>query len=200
MFGLTATASFDVLADVQRELEIEEDAIVSLPAESIDRKELNFEILKLESVTSDSIEYWQRENEIGLYKYSLIKRTIQSLPDKIKKLELKYGYFNPSPNFFRKIDGEYLNAGVIFCPTKSNKLKNGVLSLYDYLKKDEILNIGTFFGGGSDDTVKDTRIENEAELSFRNQDDFIKNKKNLMIATKAFGMGRRMPIEGKYLN
>jgi ATP-dependent DNA helicase RecQ len=193
LFGLTATASFDVLADVQRELEMTENAIVSLPAESIDRKELNFEILKIDSVTSDSSEYWQRENQIGQYKYPLIKKNIQDLPDKIKKLEIKYGYLNPSPNFFKMSDGEYLNAGVIFCPSKSNKLKNGVLSLYDYLKQDEALNIGTFFSGGSDDTIKDTRIENEADLSFRNQDDFIKNKKNLMIATKAFGMGIDKP-------
>src|SRR5699024_5164442 len=48
LFGLTATASFDVLTDVQRELEIAEDAIMSLPAEAIDRKELNYEIIKID--------------------------------------------------------------------------------------------------------------------------------------------------------
>lgn len=193
LFGLTATASFDVLADVQRELEMPENAIISLPAEAIDRKELNFEILKLDTEVADNLEYWQREKIIGESKYPLIKRTIEALPLKIKQLETSYGYFNPNPNFFRKTGNDYSNAGLIFCPTKSNKLKNGVLSLSDFLSKDENLKIGTFFGGGSDDTIKDNRIENVADLSYQNQEDFIKNKKNLMIATKAFGMGIDKP-------
>lgn len=193
LFGLTATASFDVLADVQRELEMPENAIISLPAEAIDRKELNFEILKLDTEVANNLEYWQREKIIGESKYPLIKRTIEALPSKIKQLETRYGYFNPNPYFFRKTGKEYSNAGLIFCPTKSNKLKNGVLSLSDFLSKDENLKIGTFFGGGSDDTIKDNRIENEADLSYQNQEDFIKNKKNLMIATKAFGMGIDKP-------
>lgn len=193
LFGLTATASFDVLADVQRELEMPENAIISLPAEAIDRKELNFEILKLNTEVANNLEYWQREKIIGESKYPLIKRTIEALPSKIKQLETRYGYFNPNPYFFRKTGKEYSNAGLIFCPTKSNKLKNGVLSLSDFLSKDENLKIGTFFGGGSDDTIKDNRIENEADLSYQNQEDFIKNKKNLMIATKAFGMGIDKP-------
>lgn len=193
LFGLTATASFDVLADVQRELEMPENAIISLPAEAIDRKELNFEILKLDTEVADNLEYWQREKIIGDSKYPLIKRTIEALPLKIKQLETSYGYFNPNPNFFGKTGNEYSNAGLIFCPTKSNKLKNGVLSLCDFLSKDENLKIGTFFGGGSDDTIKDNRIENVADLSYQNQEDFIKNKKNLMIATKAFGMGIDKP-------
>ena len=193
LFGLTATASFDVLADVQRELEMSENAIISLPAEAIDRKELNFEILKLDTEIDDNLEYWQREKIIGDSKYPLIKRMIEALPTKIKQLETKYGYFNPNPNFFRKTGNEYSNAGLIFCPTKSNKLKNGVLSLSDFLSKDENLKIGTFFGGGSEDTIKDNRIENAADLSYQNQEDYIKNKKNLMIATKAFGMGIDKP-------
>ena len=193
LFGLTSTASFDVLADVQRELEMADNSIISLPAESIDRKELNFEILKIDSEVSDSLEFWLREKQIGLQKYPLIKKTIHGLPKKITKLESKYGIFNPNPNFFSKNGDEYLNAGVIFCPTKSNKLKNGVLSLYDYLVNEEILDIGTFFGGGSDDTIKDSRIENEAVLSVKNQIEFIQNRKNLMIATKAFGMGIDKP-------
>lgn len=193
LFGLTATASFDVLADVQRELEMPENAIISLPAEAIDRKELNFEIIKLDTEVADHLEYWQREKIIGESKYPKIKKIIEALPSKIKQLETSYGYFNPNPNFFRKKGNEYSNAGLIFCPTKSNKLKNGVLSLSDFLSKDENLKIGTFFGGGSDDTIKDNRIENEADLSYQNQEDFIKNKKNLMIATKAFGMGIDKP-------
>ncbi len=193
LFGLTATASFDVLADVQRELEMPQNAVISLPAEAIDRKELNFEILKISEKIEDNLKYWKREEIIGDYKYPLIKKYIEGIPLKIKQLETIYGYFNPNPDFFRKTGNEYSNAGLIFCPTKSNKLKNGVLSLSDYLSTDKNLKIGTFFAGGSDDTIKDNRIESEADLSYKNQEDFIKNKKNLMIATKAFGMGIDKP-------
>ncbi|TPE43612.1 DEAD/DEAH box helicase [Pontibacter mangrovi] len=193
LYGLTATASFDVLADVQRELEMEENAIVSLPAEAIDRKELNFEILKVDTPVSEGIEYWQREKALGVDKYSIIKRTIEQLPEKIKKHEKNYGYLNQVSYFFQPEDNTYRNAGVIFCPTKSNKLPNGVISLNDYLKKLTYLKTGTFFGSSDDDTIKDDRIESEAVLSYQNQDDFIRNKSNLMIATKAFGMGIDKP-------
>ncbi|HYX05244.1 MAG TPA: DEAD/DEAH box helicase, partial [Bacteroidales bacterium] len=44
IFGLTATASFDVLADVQRELVLSEDSIITLPPKAIDRINLKFEI------------------------------------------------------------------------------------------------------------------------------------------------------------
>jgi ATP-dependent DNA helicase RecQ len=193
LFGLTATASFDVLADIQRELEMPENAIISLPAEAIDRKELNFEILKINADIPDDLEYWERENLLGSIKYPKIISAIEKLPAEIRRLETSYGYFNPNPNFFRDINGVFSNAGLIFCPTKSNRLKNGVLSLSDYLSELKYLKIGTFFGSGSDDTIKDIRIESEAELSVKNQVEFINNNKNLMIATKAFGMGIDKP-------
>lgn len=192
LLGLTATASFDVLADVQRELFLNDEAIVSLPAEAIDRKELNFEILK---INNDIISknFWNRENELARIKYPLLKSVFEKIPNKIKKLEIKNNFLNPNRDFYEKIDGIYNNAGLIFCPTKSNTLKNGVLSIYDNLKNIEYLNIGTFFGGGDDDSIKDARIEDESKLSFKNQEDFIDNKTNLMIATKAFGMGIDKP-------
>lgn len=194
IFGLTATASFDVLADVQRELELKEDSIISLPAEAIDRRELNFEIKRIDAEIPESLQFWERENYLGQFKYPEISKTIENLPKTLEQIATnKYGYLNPNSDFFSTDNGEYLNAGLIFCPTKSSKLKNGVLSLYDYLKQNKRLEITTFFGGGSDDAIKDTRIETEAELSQQNQEDFINNKKNLMIATKAFGMGIDKP-------
>lgn len=212
-FGLTATASFDVLADVQRELEMPENAIVSLPPEAIDRKELNFEILNVDVIVEENREFWKRETKIGTVKYPVLKNKIESLPTQIKQIETNYGYINPNPHFFRKVNGIYPNAGLIFCPTKSNKLPNGVLYLkngkeistdmsiippkikYDGsgLKELDFLDITTFFGDESDDVIKDDRIESEAKKSFDNQEEFIKNEKNLMIATKAFGMGIDKP-------
>lgn len=194
LFGLTATASFDVLADVQRELDLKEDAIISLPAEAIDRKELNFNIIPISCEVNNKSEYWQREKCIGKYKYMMLKSFVKSLPEKICGLEKKYGFFNSSKSFFDVNDnGEYKNAGVVFCPTKSNKLPNGVLSIKDELSSLGILKLTTFFGGGSDDSIKDDNIKTEAEMSVEHQETFLKNESNLMIATKAFGMGIDKP-------
>lgn len=193
IFGLTATASFDVLADVQRELDLKEDAIVSLPAEAIDRKELNFNIIPINCEIDSGLEYWEREKRIGTYKYPQLKTFLSSLPKKIKDIEKGYGYLSPNDSFFEKENDEFKNAGVIFCPTKSNKLPNGVLSVKEGLSSLEYLSTTTFFGGGSDDTIKDENVETEAELSVKNQESFMRNESNLMIATKAFGMGIDKP-------
>lgn len=200
IFGLTATASFDVLADVQRELDLKEEAIVSLPVEAIDRKELNFNIIPISIDIEPGLEYWERERRLGDSKYPVIKKFLKDLPSQIHSLERKYGFINEPEDFYAPIQNEYKNAGVIFCPTKSTKLPNGVMHLTygkdnDHSGLDQLgfLNIRTFFGGGDDNVVKDKLIESQAEESFKNQDDFIKNKANLMIATKAFGMGIDKP-------
>lgn len=193
IFGLTATASFDVLADVQRELDLKEDAIISLPAEAIDRKELNYELVNVDCEILPNTEFYDREKQLGFVKYPKIKTFLEQLPEKIEKLENVYGYFTPGKNFYDFKNGEYKNAGLIFCPTKSNKLRNGVLKLNEYLSQFDYLSTGTFFGGGDDETVKDKFTEGEAEHSYKNQDAFIENRKNLMIATKAFGMGIDKP-------
>ena len=189
VFGLTATASFDVLADVQRELDLKEEAIISLPAEAIDRKELNFNIIPITCAIDKNLEYWERERLMGSVKYPMLRAFLSSLPQKIKVFEKNYGYLNPNDSFYDVENGEYKNAGVIFCPTKSNKLPNGVLSVRDGLTNLDFLKTTTFFGGGSDDSIKDENVETEAELSVKNQESFLRNESNLMIATKAFGMG-----------
>lgn len=207
LFGLTATASFDVLADVQRELDLKEDAIISLPAEAIDREELNFNIIPIASEIENDLEYWDRERILGLSKYPMLKSFLKSLPEKIGNLEKNYGYLNSNNSFFENDKGEYKKAGVIFCPTKSNKLPNGVMFLKEGgvfringnrytlngLNELDFLKMTTFFGSGDNDSIADELIEAEAELSVKNQEVFIRNKSNLMIATKAFGMGIDKP-------
>ena len=213
IFGLTATASFDVLADVQRELDLKEEAIISLPAEAIDREELNFNIIPISIEVPEGLEYYDRERRLGDSKYPVIKQFLRDIPAQISTLERKYGYINEVPDFYGQTNDEYKNAGVIFCPTKSTKLPNGVMHLTygrelskkkignklvpnyagNGLNEIPFLEVRTFFGGGNDNTIKNNAIKSQAEESFKNQDDFIKNKANLMIATKAFGMGIDKP-------
>ncbi|TAG34272.1 MAG: ATP-dependent DNA helicase RecQ [Cytophagia bacterium] len=190
IIALTATASFDVLADVQRELKMPEDVIISLSTDAMDRKELNFQVIKSNSIISNNIPFWDREKNIGSSKYTLITKLFSTLPEKIKELENKIGNLNPNTDFFKKTGNTYMNAGLIFCPTKSDSLKNGVPFLASFLENDKNLEVGTFFGGGDDTNVVINPIDNK---SYQNQIDFISNKTNLMVATRAFGMGIDKP-------
>lgn len=192
IFGLTATASFDVLADVQRELELTEEAVISLPAEAIDRKELTFKIIPVTGEVQKQGEFFQREKLLGEYKYPLISAYLSSLNTELTKCHEKE---DPNPsilgdeNAFAKVNGSYRNGGIIFCPTKSNKLANGVITLYEYLHQSNDWDVATFLGNVDEDNLRDDIISEMAELSFKNQEIFIKSQSNLMIATKAFGMG-----------
>ncbi len=209
LFGLTATASFDVLADIQRELEMPEDAIVRLPEEAVDRKELNFKIIPVIKPNYNETEYWRREKELGRIKYPALEKHLKELPNEIERLGTvrRFGNNSSSPitRFYSSANGKYFNSGIIFCPTTSNALGNGVLALkngYTIQFPDSVIGIdsrcsflssGTFFSGGDDDSIKDGEIDDEAKNSFDNQTKFLNDELNLMYATKAFGMGIDKP-------
>ena len=111
LFGLTATASFDVLADVQRELGMREEAIVTLPPEAIDRKELHFQVLPVEAFVELDAPHYERERVLGRQKYRALRDLIGEMPSSLEELGL-----NAKPEgFFQAIGGRYANAGVIFC-------------------------------------------------------------------------------------
>ena len=212
LFGLTATASFDVLADVQRELEMQDDSIITLPPKAIDREELNFEIRPI-NCELDNEPWHIREKILGPIKYSEIKDLLKEMPAKIKRFEKDNGYLTSTNDFYDLTEDGYLNAGIIFCPSKSDELQSGVLHLkngkkinedntvkppiifYDGtgLKELPFLEIGTFLGTQDDNTVQNDFINKQALESIKNQENFLNNESNLMIATKAFGMGIDKP-------
>ena len=175
IFALTATASYDVLTDIQRELSgndmsfrIGEEAIVEL--EDYTRPELSFKVQQIDSPDL------KKETGFGLkQKVSEIKN------EKLKDIILHHEHH---------LDKQ---AGLIFCPHRShyfgvtdrfkaNGESNGVLDqLYNHVQR---LSHKMDFFMGSDEDSKDVQ-----ELSIKNQDDFLEGKLSLLVATKAFGMG-----------
>lgn len=199
--ALTATASFDVIADIQRELKMAEDVLVGTPPEAIDRKELKFQIEEIPNpeFVDDQALFYIREKEVGRIKYPRIKQIIQSIPNN-PALQLDN---NQRSIFFQPSDNKYQNCGLLFCPTKSDTLGNGVvanlkgfwtvnpysITFINGLENEHYLNCTTFMGQSDDGSV----VAKVSSNSFENQKAFLANKHNLMIATKAFGMGIDKP-------
>ena len=233
LFGLTATASFDVLADVERELSgygaFPLDAETIVRYENSNRLELQYKIEKV------NVEF---ENE-----YQALKKSNFATPQKLAKYDVfinnnlpfpvkiadKWGFFEAKRNFLKEYikiipvyvdeiqsnnsiqnikdtfvvrqgnnegieneletnistnhflkNTEYEQAGIIFCPHKSNT----PIAVKENKESLEILipDVGTFSGGDDDD-----------ENSMENLELFRTNKQPLMVATKAFGMGIDKP-------
>jgi len=198
--ALTATASFDVIADIQRELKMAEGVLVSIPVEAIDRKELKFVVEKISNPEFfyEASEFYFREKEVGKIKYPKIKEIIRSIPN--------HPFLNLDADgkktFFSKINDRYSNCGLLFCPTKSDTLGNGVVANLNGfntlvrpkvhvpgLKELNFLSCTTFMGQSDDGSL----VAEVSSNSFENQKAFLSNKHNLMIATKAFGMGIDKP-------
>ena len=208
IFGLTATASFDVLTDVQRELDIsDEDVIRDDPS---NRNELFYKVISLyiDDIKSDN--HYQYMQTIGKRKHDKIVETIKLIAtDILEKTEfansnsvndLNTSYlpksFNSNSFFKPNAKGEFQNSGLIFCPHKSKKINSGVDAVVNRLQMETEANklnlkIGYFYGSGDDD---DFQANGKEELIVeQHQPDFVDNNLNLLVATKAFGMGIDKP-------
>lgn len=198
-FALTATASYDVLSDIQRELDIpDETAIVRL--ENLDRPEIQFKIIEVVAdINPDKGIDWGNKQALGEAKQFQLIRQINNIPriyekfaDNTEIIEYARKAFDGNDirlenyNFetFYKLIGKSNNAGLIFCPHRNWFF--GVMDNAAKLTKQfEHLKIGTFLGS---DGIEERDKENEF-----NQTAFVNNKLDLLIATKAFGMGIDKP-------
>lgn len=223
LFGLTATASYDVLADVQRELSgndesrrLHEDAIIR--SEFTKRNELQYVIEEVTFPTGGLNNIWDLKRSLGGNKQQRVLRLLSEIPKTIQDFlgnpymvfnedqwrnndkgeqdafqDMQLNAFNPD-NFFPNH-----HAALIFCPhTKgifgvTDKFKTGRNGMpvsregyYDNLCQIGTLKAGYFMGSGSDNDITSKIIQEE---SFENQDKFINHELNMMVATKAFGMG-----------
>ena len=201
LFGLTATASFDVLADVQRELSginaysLEEDATVRY--ENTNRLELQYNVYEVDA--KDAPNAWavgdikeekllevindatqkiveiQDNNAVEYIKERFIERENlkdSAVADKILNEDLDVGVENEWYNHTNT-----KTAGIVFCTRASGRANLSVPTVETILRNHGLRSISTYKGG--DDTAC--------------QDSFLKGGTNIMVATKAFGMGIDKP-------
>lgn len=197
LFGLTATASFDVLADVERELSgpnaysLEDDATVRY--ENTNRLELQYNVYKINvedaknawavgdikeeklleviNDTTRKINEIQDQESIKIIKDRFVER--ENLMDSDKVSDIYESELNVVVNSEWYNHQRTETAGIVFCTRASGKANLSVPTVECTLRNEGLTSISTYKGG--DDTVC--------------QDDFLAGNTNLMVATKAFGMG-----------
>lgn len=223
LFGLTATASYDVLADVQRELSgndearrLTEDAVVR--SEYTKRDELQYVIEEVTFPTGAIRNIWDLKRELSSKKQERIRRLLHDIPHTINEFILDPKLVFSENDWelnekgekeaFEKMQIEkYIpenfyqdkNAALVFCPhtkgsfgvTDKFKISKAGMPVvregyYDILASQYGINAGYFMGSGND---SDNTAKVIQEESFDNQDKFINSELNMMVATKAFGMG-----------
>ncbi|MEJ7683651.1 MAG: helicase-related protein [Segetibacter sp.] len=170
--GLTGTASFDVLSDVQREVGLQNDSDIIRP-EKLERKELKFKIKNVNAVLAGANNAWN----IKTAAYSASKNALLNT----LRTDLMTEFDSDNFSDFIKANGEESNCGLIFCP-HAGGTDISVQKIAEFLKAsfpDVAHLIGEYHGSGDDND--------------KVQDDFKSNKITLLIATKAFGMGIDKP-------
>lgn len=206
IIGLTATASFDVLADIEREMEIKHDDVANaiIMIENTIRPELFFRVVKvsnLNRVSDLNVDFEKISKNLSVYnnREVLERSQLHHFEEFEKKdfatLETKYLpdankiVYAYNPKFLIRDEllqkSHNLLSSIVFCPTKGinvNKLgqytdKKGVPYVHRFLNSNSK---GFFYSTDSDDLNKDV------QLHFKN---FTSDKTNHMVCTKAFGMG-----------
>ena len=161
LFGLTATASFDVLADVERELSgpnaysLEDDATVRY--ENTNRLELQYYVYEVDAKEAPNA--WA----VGDIKEEKLLEVINDATQKIADIQNNSAVKHTNTNA----------AGIVFCTRASGRANLSVPTVEASLRNHGLRSISTYKGG--DDTAC--------------QDSFLKGRTNIMVATKAFGMG-----------
>jgi ATP-dependent DNA helicase RecQ len=179
--GLTGTASFDVLSDVQREVGLQNNSDIVRP-EKLEREELKFKIKNIPAIKIGAgNDFWTLHNSVFEAKKQGLLNVLQN--DLISEPHLRECNANSFSDFI-KYQGNNSNCGIIFCPHSTDKMPSGVQYIANYLRQQfpDVANlIGEYYGSGDSLSLEQV------------QDDFKSNKITLLVATKAFGMGIDKP-------
>ena len=165
IIALTGTASDNVLRDVKRDLEISNpDAIITPP--TFDRPELRYTIIPCDSGQ----------------KFTRIKDLL------CKDIPRKFGR---SFDEFSELQGDQTASGIIF--TILAKKKNSIYAAWDLFNslQESVpqLQIGTYFSEEPPCLEGDNKKETWNCIIKSYAREFKENQRQLLVATKAFGMG-----------
>lgn len=222
IFGLTATASFDVLSDIERELKINRnDGKAIIRYENTVRDEINYQIHPITVVAENGVQI--NKQTVGEKKLQRTQTIINHI-NVVDKLLLKYN--NPSvysgilqktyneylPEIEKKDPAEYIfnNINNILLDHKEKHLpfQKNINGKFNYgiivfcPHKSSELGVETYVNqlqAANDKIVffkgsGNTLDKDEQDkLSFENLYLFKENEASVMVATKAFGMGIDKP-------
>lgn len=206
LFGLTATASFDVLADVERELSgngafpIDTDAIVRY--ENTNRLELQYRVIpvdgsscyskwdvyrtkndKLPDVIEDSytaMEEIQQQDNLRRIKERFAEREAITDEKALQEIEQTNLLVNMDEHWYSDIPNA--GAAIVFCPHR-----RGSIGVNDTQSNVGIASsLGARFGNQCVSRYVGGDVLTEQER-------FLANETSIMVATKAFGMGIDKP-------
>jgi ATP-dependent DNA helicase RecQ len=177
IIGLTGTASFDVLSDIQRDLGILDEEAVVRPA-TLERKELRFEIIPVPMPSQAT------RSSVSSAKQKLLYELLDTLPQRFA-----HGYSVTSG--FLQPDGDNSRCGIIFLPHTTGDF--GVKVLHPAIQQKfegQRDYIGYYHGS---DQNKDQHEDQHQITMNQMQERFKRNELTLLLATKAFGMGINKP-------
>ncbi len=182
LVGLTGTASYVVLSDVQRELFITSKYAVISPSK-YERRELFFKIEEITKINSiGDGDPWKIKEAVAKAKNQRLREILNQLAFENWKTNTNYHSID---DFFSR-SNDYPNAGIVFCPHVGwvfgvKSVASEITSAYPNLR--EITDIYAGSLAGDDSTVN-------LELT---QNRFKSDEIGLLVATKAFGMGIDKP-------
>ena len=201
LIGLTATASFDVLADIERELQIKHDDVANaiIMIENTIRPELFFRVIdvtdksridelnkdfenagkNLAKINTEELLYRSQKHHFDNFskKDFANKPTKNLLDENMMEFEYDSKYLIKEPLENWTQNDIY---SVIFCPVKGKKGSPlGVDLVRSHLKSDSV---GFYYSNDEDDK----KLDKEIQEHFKN---FTTDKTKHIVCTKAFGMG-----------
>lgn len=210
LMGLTATASFDVLADIERELQIKSNDVAEaiIMIENTVRPELYFRIVDVSNI--------ENRSEVLLNEMKNFNKTFNYFNNKELLIKSQNHHFiNFDPKDFASINedktyqldenNQYIfkekldqlikvlpdpYAAIVFCPVKGTKISEktgefinnrGVRYNHKLLESNKIT-AGYFYGSDEDSDFSQDVIQSHFEK-------FMNGNLSTMVCTKAFGMG-----------
>ena len=207
LIGLTATASFDVLADVERELSGNNafplDPEATVRYENTNRLELQYRIYKVHdddahdkwdvytvknetvphivsSLFYNSLQELLKEENIKQIKKRFIERENINVESKQARSIMEHDLsVDVNPDWYAHSDD--VSSAIVFCPHRAGTMgvhTGSRLGIAGQIRQTLDIEKVSEFVGGDDPTT---------------QDEFIQGETNLMVATKAFGMGIDKP-------